>query len=71
MVWEEVKVRVNFTPNMPLKAQREVEGYSSTHSLTLALDGGGLSTPRPDRFIQRKKKRRPFQRKQGVPDGPL
>jgi len=25
--------------------------YSSTHSLTSALDGGGWSTPRPGRFI--------------------
>ena len=35
-----VKVKVKFT----------LERYSSTLSLTLALDGVGWSTPRPGRF---------------------
>ena len=37
-------VKVNFTLEQATKAQ------SSTLSLTLALDGGGWSVPRPGRF---------------------
>ena len=34
--------------------------YSSTLSLTSALDGGGLSTPRPGRFNPGKEAREPL-----------
>ena len=64
-----VKVRINFTPNMPLETQREEERYSSTRSLTSALDGGGWSMPRPGRFVPKKENRHPFHRKQGVTYG--
>jgi hypothetical protein len=45
-----IKVKVKFTLEQATKAQRGggVKLYSSTLSLTSALDGGGWSTPRPD-----------------------
>jgi hypothetical protein len=44
------KVRVKVTPGQATKTQRGSRG-SSTLSLTSALDGSALSTPRPSRFI--------------------
>jgi hypothetical protein len=45
------KVKVKFTLEQAMKAQRGSRGNSSTLSLTSALDGGGWSKPRPGRFI--------------------
>jgi len=39
------------------KAQRGEKRYSSTLSLTSALDAGGWSTPRPGRFTPGKETR--------------
>jgi hypothetical protein len=38
-------VKVKFTLEQAMKAQKRRRGYSSTLSLTSALDGGGWSTP--------------------------
>jgi hypothetical protein len=43
--------------------------YSSTLSLTLALDGGVWSTPRPGLFTPEKETRYPFCRRLGRPQG--
>jgi hypothetical protein len=43
--------------------------YSSTLSLTLALDGGGRSTPRPGRLTPGKETRYPLYRRLGGPQG--
>ena len=43
--------------------------YSSTFSLTLALDGGGCSEPRPGRFTPGKESRCPLHRRLGGPQG--
>jgi hypothetical protein len=43
--------------------------YSSTLSLTLALDGGVCSTPRPGRFTPWKETRYPLYRRLGGPQG--
>ena len=43
--------------------------YSSTLSLTLTLDGGGWSTPRPGRFTSGKETRYPLYRRLGGPQG--
>jgi hypothetical protein len=43
--------------------------YSSTPSLTSALDGGGRLTPRPGRFTPKKVTRYPFYRRRGDPQG--
>jgi hypothetical protein len=43
--------------------------YSSTLSLTLALDGDGWSTPRPGRFTRGKQTRYPLYRRLGWPQG--
>jgi hypothetical protein len=43
--------------------------YSSTLSLTSALDEGGWSTPRPSCFTPRKKTRYPLYRRLGGPQG--
>ena len=43
--------------------------YSSTLSLTSALDGGGWLTPRPGRFIPGKRTRYPFYRRPGEAQG--
>jgi rRNA maturation protein Nop10 len=43
--------------------------YSSTLSLTSALDGGGWSTPRPGRFTPGKESRYPLYRRLGWPQG--
>jgi hypothetical protein len=51
-----------------MKAQRgEGLRYSSTLSLTTALDGGGWSTPRPGRFTSGKETRYPLHRRLGGP----
>jgi len=56
---EVVKVKVKFTLEQTTKAQR----YSSTLSLTSALDVGGWSTPRPDRSTPGKETLYPFYRR--------
>jgi hypothetical protein len=43
--------------------------YTSTVSLTLALDEGGWSTPRAGRFTPGKETRYPFYRRLGGPQG--
>jgi hypothetical protein len=43
--------------------------YSSTLSLTLVLDEGGCSTPRPSRFTPGKETRYPLYRRLGGPQG--
>ena len=43
--------------------------YSSTPSLTSALDGGGWSTPRPDRFTLQKENCSPLYRRLCGPQG--
>jgi len=43
--------------------------YSSTLSLTSAVDGGGWSTPSPSRFIPGKETRYPVYRRLGGPQG--
>jgi hypothetical protein len=43
--------------------------YSSTLSLTLALNGGGWSTPRPGHFTPGKETRYPLYRRLGGPQG--
>jgi hypothetical protein len=45
-----VLVKVKFTLEQATKAQRGEKRYSSTLSLTSALDGGGWSTPWPGCF---------------------
>jgi hypothetical protein len=56
----------------PRTGQEGPEGeqrYSSTLSLTLALDEGGLSTPRPGRFIPGKETRYLLYMRLGGPQG--
>ena len=50
--------------------QRE-ERYSSTLSLTLALDEGGWSTPRPGRFTPRERDPVPIVQEAGWAPGPV
>jgi hypothetical protein len=45
----------SLTEHHAMKAYRGEWRYSSTHSLTSALDGGEWSASRPGRFIPRKK----------------
>jgi len=52
-----------------MKAQEEGQRYSSTLSLTSALDEGGWLTARPGRFTPGKETRHPFYRKLGGPQG--
>jgi hypothetical protein len=47
----------------------EEEMYSSTLSLTLALDGGVLTKPRPGRFTSGKQTCYPLYRRLGGPQG--
>jgi hypothetical protein len=56
----------------PITGHEGPEGeyrYSSTLSLTLALDEGGWSTPRPGRFTPGKETRYPLYRRLGGPQG--
>ena len=50
-------VNLKFTLEKAVKVERGGKRYSSTLSLTSALDGGGWSTPRPGRFIPGKQTR--------------
>jgi rRNA maturation protein Nop10 len=63
------KVKVKFTLEQAMKPQRGSKRYSSTLSLTLVLDGGGLSMSCPGRFTPRKKRRYPLYRRLGGPQG--
>ena len=56
-----------FTLEPPTTAQRGKQRYSSTLTLTLALDGDGWSTPRFGHFTSGKERRYPFY---GRPGGP-
>jgi hypothetical protein len=55
-LWQKVKVKLSLclTKHHAIKAYWEWR-YSSTHSLTSALDGGEWSTSRPGRFTPREK----------------
>jgi hypothetical protein len=53
-----------------MNAHRGSGKYSSTLSLTSALDGGGWSTPRPGRFTLGEETRYPFYRRLGGPKDP-
>jgi hypothetical protein len=56
----------------PRRGHQGLDGeyrYSSTLSLTSALDGGGWSKPRPGRFTPRKEIRYPFYRRLGESKG--
>jgi hypothetical protein len=55
-----------FNLEQATKAQRESRGIT-TLSLTLVLDGGGWSTPRPGRFTHGEKTRYPLSRRLGRP----
>ena len=48
---------------------KEEQSYSTTLSLTSALDVSGLSTPRPGRFIPGKETQYPLYRRLGGPQG--
>jgi hypothetical protein len=61
------KVKVKFTLEQSLKTQRGSRGTVNNHFLTSAIDGGGRSTPRPDRFTSGKETRYPFYRRLGEP----
>jgi hypothetical protein len=60
-----VKKKTNFAVEQVMKEQR----YSSTLSLTSALDGSGWLTPRPDRFTPGKESGYPSYRRLGGPQG--
>jgi hypothetical protein len=47
---EIVKVKVKFPLEQAIKAQRGSRGIAILFLLTLVLDGGGWSTPRPGHF---------------------
>jgi hypothetical protein len=49
-----VKVKIKFTLEQATKAQRG-SSYSSTYSLTSALDGGGWSTASPGTLYPQKR----------------
>ena len=50
--WSTCGNKTSSTPyNLPWRHTRGEQRYSSTLSLTSALDGGGLLTSRPERFI--------------------
>ena len=61
-----VQVKVKFTLEQATKAERESRViYSSTVSLTSALDRGGWSIPRLGRFSAGKETRYPMYRRLG------
>ena len=60
-----VKVKVNFSLEQAVKVQR----YSSTLSLTSALDGSGLLTLLPVRFTPGEETRYPLYRRADGPQG--
>jgi hypothetical protein len=64
-----IKIKVIFTLEQAMKVQRGSKRYSSTLSLTLALDEDGWSTPHPGRFTPGKETRYPLYRRLGVPQG--
>jgi hypothetical protein len=67
---ERIKFIVKQSKIPPKTGHEGPEGelkYSSTLSLTLALDEGGWSTPRPGRFTPRKETRYPLYRRLGGP----
>jgi hypothetical protein len=65
--WTGIKGKVH--PRTGHEGPEEEWRYSSTVSLTSALDGGGWSTPRPGRFIPGKETRFPLYVRQGGPQG--
>jgi hypothetical protein len=59
---------------VPVKCHAATEfewRYMSTLSLTLTLDGGGWSTPRPDRFTPRERAPFPIVQEAGCAPGPV
>jgi hypothetical protein len=64
-----VCVKVKFTLEQGTKAQRGSRGIALLFYLTLALDRGGWSTPRPGRFTPGKETRYPLYRRLGGPQG--
>jgi len=65
-----VKVQVKFTPRTDHHEGPEgKQKFSFTRFLTSALDGGGWSTTRPDRFTPEKVTRYPLYRRLGGPQG--
>jgi hypothetical protein len=65
-------VHINKGKVYPITGHEDPEGeysYSSTLSLTSALDGIGWSTPRPGRFISGKETQHPLYRRLGGPQG--
>jgi hypothetical protein len=64
-----VKGKSKVLPRTGHEGPEEDERRSSTLSLTLALDEGGWSTPRPDRFTPGKETRYPSYRRLGGPQG--
>jgi hypothetical protein len=63
-----LKVKVKFALDQVMKAQRGWR-YSSTLSLTLALEGGGWLRPRSCRFTPGKETQYPLYRQLGGPQG--
>jgi hypothetical protein len=64
-----VKVKVKFSLERAMKAQRGSRGITLTLSLTLALDEGGWSTTRPGRFTPGKETRCSLYRRLNGPQG--
>ena len=63
------KINLKFALEQAIKVHRGSKRYSSTLSLTSALDGGGWLTPRPGRFTPGKDTRYPLYRRMGGPQG--
>jgi hypothetical protein len=64
-----VKDRGKIHPTTSHEGSDGKQRYSSNHSLTSALDGGGWLTPRPSRFIPGNETQYPFHRRVGGPQG--
>jgi hypothetical protein len=65
----QVKVKSKGQPRTGHEGPEREQRYSCTLSLTLALDGGGWSTPRPSRFTPGKQTRYTLCRRLGGPQG--
>ena len=65
----EVKGIYEFHSRTGHDGQESQYRYSTTVSLTLALEAGGWSTPRPGRFTPRKKTRYPYYKRLGGHQG--
>ena len=65
--YESRKVEVKFAPEQAMKAHTAKKKYSSTLSLTWAIDGDGWLTPRPGRFTPGKETLHLLYRRLGRP----